>query len=215
MPKTFKGFVPSETVTFDLESPDGTRKTTFRCRPNVPGSRFLEFMSRAESTENFGAMASAVKDIIDVALDEQSAAEFWAFVDVPENGIGLDTLAEIAGFLSESFAGNRPTARQTSLIAWLTGDPWIEARPGSTPSTTGGLVRGRADTASGRNRPTGWRSVEISSGVVEKEVANARSRALRNLDANLETAGTDDETGLPAWVVQHGVAAADGSTPFG
>jgi hypothetical protein len=112
MPKTFKGFTPSEAVTFTLESPDGSRQATFRCRKNVPGSKFLEFMSHAESTESFGAMASATREIIETAIDEEDAAKFWEFCDNPDNGINLDTLAEIAGFLAESFAGNRPTERQ-------------------------------------------------------------------------------------------------------
>jgi len=110
--KSFKGFVPSESVTFELESPDGARKATFRCKPNVPGSKFLDYMARAESVEDFGAMAKAVRDIIGSALTEESAAEFWQFAAVPENGINLDTLAEIAGWLAETFAGNRPTVPQ-------------------------------------------------------------------------------------------------------
>jgi hypothetical protein len=112
MPKTFKGFVPSEAVTFTLESPDGSRAITLRCKPNVPGSKFLDFMQRASSTENFAAMAGAVHEIIDVALNEDDLAAFWAFVDEPANGINLEMLAEIAGFLSETFAGERPTLPQ-------------------------------------------------------------------------------------------------------
>ena len=112
MPKTFKGFTPSEAVTFTLESPDGSRQATFRCRKNVPGSKFLEFMARAESTENFGAMAAATREIIATGLDEDDQAAFWEFADNPDNGINLDTLAEVAGFLAETFAGERPTERQ-------------------------------------------------------------------------------------------------------
>jgi hypothetical protein len=112
MPKTFKGFTPSEAVTFTLESPDGSRQATFRCRKNVPGSKFLEFMSRADQTENFAAMAGATREIIETALDDESIVAFWEFADNPDNGINLDTLAEIAGFLAESFVGDRPTARQ-------------------------------------------------------------------------------------------------------
>jgi hypothetical protein len=112
MPKTFKGFTPSEAVTFTLESPDGTRQATFRCRKNVPGSKFLDFMARAEQTENFAAMAGATREIIETALDDESIVAFWEFADEPDNGINLDTLAEIAGFLAESFVGDRPTARQ-------------------------------------------------------------------------------------------------------
>lgn len=109
MPKTFKGFTPSEAVTFTLESPDGSRQATFRCKKNVPGSKFLDFMARADSQENFAAMAAATREIIDLALDDDSGANFWAFADTPDNGINLETLAEIAGYLSETFAGDRPT----------------------------------------------------------------------------------------------------------
>ena len=55
---------------------------------------------------------------------------------------------------------------------------------------------------------------EILSGVVEKEVARARDRAMSRLDASLQTAGEDEDTGLPAWVVNSGVGPADGSSPF-
>jgi hypothetical protein len=55
---------------------------------------------------------------------------------------------------------------------------------------------------------------EILSGVVDEKVATARDRALRHLDGVLATSGDDDDTGLPSWVVQSGIAAADGSTPF-
>jgi hypothetical protein len=112
MVKSFKGFVPSEAVTFELQSPDGHNTVTFRCKPNVPGSKFLEYMSRAESVQDFGAMAKAVRDIIDTALTPESAKEFWAFADDETNGISLDTLSEISGWLAETFAGNRPTVPQ-------------------------------------------------------------------------------------------------------
>ena len=54
---------------------------------------------------------------------------------------------------------------------------------------------------------------EILSGVVEKEVARARDRAMSRLDGSLQTAGDDEDTGLPSWVVASGVGPADGS-PF-
>ena len=112
MPKTFKGYTPNEAVTFTLESPDGTRTATFQCKANVPGSRFLDYMGRAESQEDWSATAKAVREIIDEALTEESSVEFWAFADVPENGVGLEMLAEISGWLAESFSGSRPTAPQ-------------------------------------------------------------------------------------------------------
>ena len=38
---------------------------------------------------------------------------------------------------------------------------------------------------------------------------------MSRLDAMLHTAETDEDTGLPAWVVNSGVGPADGSSPFG
>jgi hypothetical protein len=55
---------------------------------------------------------------------------------------------------------------------------------------------------------------DVLAGVVEKEVATARERALSRIDNSLSTAGDDDETGLPEWVLQSGIGAADGATPF-
>jgi hypothetical protein len=55
---------------------------------------------------------------------------------------------------------------------------------------------------------------EILATVRTKEEQSARDRAVSRLDSTLETAGPDDETGLPAWVVAMGVPSADGSSPF-
>jgi hypothetical protein len=109
MVKTFKGFTPNEPVTFELESPDGTRKIELQCR-QVPGTTFLDFMSRAQNVENFGAMATAIREILEAALIPEDHEKFWTFCDDPSNGITVDVLSEIAGFISESFTGgDRPS----------------------------------------------------------------------------------------------------------
>ena len=109
MAKTFKGYVPAEPVSFTLESPDGSNRLEVRCKP-IPGSLFLDFIGRAESAEDFGAMAKAVKDILTAAIAEDCIDAFWSFADDPANGVTLDTLSEISGYLAEQFAGDRPTA---------------------------------------------------------------------------------------------------------
>jgi len=114
MVKTFKGFTPPEAVAFELQSPDGSRTVTFRCKGNVAGSKFLELMGKADSVEDFPAMAKAVRQIIDQALTEESAKEFWAFCDDDANGVSIEMLSEISGWLAQEFAGNRPTAPQSA-----------------------------------------------------------------------------------------------------
>lgn len=55
---------------------------------------------------------------------------------------------------------------------------------------------------------------EMLGGIVDKETSRARDRAQSRLDSTLQTAGDDEDTGLPAWVVNSGVGPADGSSPF-
>ena len=43
-----------------------------------------------------------------------------------------------------------------------------------------------------------------------EEYRKARDRAQSRLDSTLTAAETDDESGLPAWVVQSGIQPADG-----
>jgi hypothetical protein len=106
--KSFKGYVSKTPIEFDLESPDGQHKITIHCRSTVPGSRFLDFMSKAGGTEDFAGMSKAVRDIFDATIIAEDVPMFWAFCDDPDNGIDLETLSEIAGWLSEQYAGERP-----------------------------------------------------------------------------------------------------------
>lgn len=109
MAKSFKGYVPAVPVEFDLESPDGTQKVTIHCKRSVPGSRFLDFMAQAQNTEDWAGMAKAVRDVLNAAITDEDQATFWAFCDNPDNGISMEGLSEIAGWLSEQFSGERPT----------------------------------------------------------------------------------------------------------
>lgn len=108
-----------------------------------------------------------------------------------------------------------PYGASVSLIGWLTGDAWIAAS-GEYAFHNGGAWLGDVPTP---------RLVEIAywlihretmDSIVTKDVGQARDRALNRLDSALETAGDDADTGLPNWVVQHGIGPADGSldSPF-
>lgn len=108
--KSFKGFVPDHGVEFDLENPSGSRRLTIHCNAAVPGSKFLEFMAAAGGgNEDFVAMAKTVREVFEVAIVPADVPLFWAFVDDPDNGIGLEQLSEIGGWLAQQFAGERPT----------------------------------------------------------------------------------------------------------
>lgn len=110
MPKSFKGYLPPKAIEFELASPDGTRTLTVHCKPTIPGSKFLDFMAQATDAGDFAGLSRAVKDVLNAAVVVDEQAAFWAFCDEPDNGIDISTLSEIAGYLSEQFAGERPTA---------------------------------------------------------------------------------------------------------
>ena len=109
MSKSFKGYVPIEAPSFTLESPDGQRTLEVLCKPMVPGSVFLDFLSKTSSgTENPSALAGAVWDLFRASVREDHWGEFRAFIDEPANGVSIDLLSEIGGYLSEVYS-RRPT----------------------------------------------------------------------------------------------------------
>ena len=109
--KTFKGYVPEQAITFELESADGKRSVEIRCKASVPGSKFLEFMGAVGpgGLEDFAALATTVKELLNTVIEDDDRNVFWDFVDDPDNGIGLAQLSEIGGWLAEQFAPERPT----------------------------------------------------------------------------------------------------------
>jgi hypothetical protein len=117
MVKSFKGYVPATPVEFDLESPDGARTVHIRCKPSVPGSRFLDFMANTSGSDDYAGMSRAVKDVLNAAIADEDQPAFWGFCDDPNNGISIEGLSEIAGWLSEQFAGERPTQPSAPSLA--------------------------------------------------------------------------------------------------
>jgi hypothetical protein len=107
MTKSFRGYVPIEPPSFDLESPDGANTLTVKCVGMLPGSRFLDFMSNI-GEDSPKEMAKAVYDLLTSAVRPEGWDSFKAFIDNPDNGISMDLLAEMAGYLGEMYS-KRPT----------------------------------------------------------------------------------------------------------
>jgi hypothetical protein len=108
MVKSFKGYVPIEKPSFELESPDGERTFTVHCVGMLPGSHFLDFMSIIDEN-NPRSLSKAVYDLLGTAVVPEDWPAFKAYIDDPINGVSMDMLAEIAGYLGEMY-GKRPTA---------------------------------------------------------------------------------------------------------
>lgn len=95
----------------------------------------------------------------------------------------------------------------------MTGESWIAAS-GEYSFYNGGAWLG--DVATPRLVEIAYFLLkrEVLSGVVEKDVATGRDRSMSRVDSMLLTAGDDDDSGLPSWVVNSGVGPADGTSPF-
>lgn len=102
--RSFKGYRSDTPVEFDLESPDGTKKLTVRCKASIPGFVLLDFMSKAD-VENPGTMAQTITTLIKSAVDPEQWPEVEAFIRDEANGIDLELLGEVAGYIAEAYGG--------------------------------------------------------------------------------------------------------------
>ena len=115
--RSFKGYSPSEETSIELESPDGARKIEVRTVPVVPGSVVLDFMSET-SEDDPGTLAAAVMKMLQVSILPEDWDRFRDFIDDSNNGITLEILSEIAGYLAEAFSGRPTEPRPPSTVSF-------------------------------------------------------------------------------------------------
>jgi len=96
--KSFTGYQKTDDIEFDVNG------TTFRCIPMLPGVTLLEFTSTLDEG-NPSAMASSVIKLLDTAIVAEQHEEWHAFASDPANGVTMDLLGEIAGYLVEEYVG--------------------------------------------------------------------------------------------------------------
>lgn len=112
--KKFKGYVSDDPILIELETPDGSDSRTFKCRRAVAGSTILDFLSDTSDSDPSG-MARAVFGLLKSAIEPSEWEGFREFVDNPDNGVSLEVLSEIAGWVSEQYAA-RPTEPQSPSL---------------------------------------------------------------------------------------------------
>lgn len=114
--KSFRVAAAVEPISFDLEGAQ-TGFRNFRCRDRLGAGtlmRFAETFSGMEDDEdsgkNNGAEAiPAVREFFDRSLLPEGRVPFWTMINNDDEGITIDILVDIAGWLSEVYAGSRPT----------------------------------------------------------------------------------------------------------
>lgn len=93
------GSVPnSEPILFKLHGQD------FTCYPALQGKVLLEMASMSNSNDPAGA-AKIMYEFFKKCMHEESYVKFLALLDDPNTIVTVETLGEIAGWLTEQYAG--------------------------------------------------------------------------------------------------------------
>lgn len=119
--KAFRQAIASEPTGFDLEGRQ-TGLRYFECRDSLAAGTLMRFaevfsaledaedgVDQAQSAKAGMAAIPAVRDFFNAVLKPEGRAPFWTMIDNDDDEIGLDTMVDIAGWLSEVYSGGRPT----------------------------------------------------------------------------------------------------------
>jgi hypothetical protein len=153
--KTFKVAVAAEPIAFDIEAPESKQMFNFPCRDRLAAGKLMKFAEmfstiedQADDAEMSASQAAsaipAVRDFFDSALQPQARPRFWALIEDDDEGVPLDTLVEIAGWLAEVYAGDRPTGETSSSTSGETspgdGSGVSYSRPDTPAPSTSALA---------------------------------------------------------------------------
>jgi len=143
--KSFGVAIAAEPISFDIDAPIRGPQN-FPCRDRLAAGslmRFAELFSSiqddatgsAQDAKQAAAAIPAIRDFFDSALQPQARDRFWDLINNDDEGIPLDTLVEIAGWLAEVFSGDRPTGATSSSTSEVT-----------SPAAGSGVSYSRPDT---------------------------------------------------------------------
>jgi hypothetical protein len=140
--KTFRVAVAAEPISFDLEGPFSGIQN-FRCRDRMAAGTLMKFAEafadmedNPDSPETAKQGANAIpiiRDFFNSSLMPEGRDRFWAMINSDDDGIPMETLVEIAGWLAEVYSGERPTGPTSSGTSGETstgdGSPVTYSRP--------------------------------------------------------------------------------------
>jgi hypothetical protein len=140
--------VAAEPIAFDIEAPESKTMHNFACRDRLSAGKLMKFaemfssVEEIEGTEDAAMSAKqasnaipAVRDFFNAALTPHARERFWALIEDDDEGVPLDTLVEIAGWLAEVYSGDRPTGETSSSTSGET-----------SPAVGSGVSYSRPDT---------------------------------------------------------------------
>jgi len=120
--KSFRVAIAAEPISFDLQGALSTQN--FHCRDRMSAGTLMKFAEtfanledgdeNPSSAKQGAAAIPALRDFFNSALMPEGRPRFWAMINSDDEGIPMDTLVEIAGWLAEVYAGDRPTGPTSS-----------------------------------------------------------------------------------------------------
>lgn len=108
--KSFKAYVPTEGGSFDVNG------TVFHLNPSIPGDVLLDFVAGVGADDNAKA-AGVIRDLLKAAIVESEYDRWVEFIRNPANGVSLNVLSEVAGFVAEQMSGNPTDSSPAPFMA--------------------------------------------------------------------------------------------------
>jgi hypothetical protein len=84
----------------------------FTVNQKIPGPTMLNFLAGADETRP-DKMAASLQQFLQIAIEYEDRERWEKFIENPDNGVTLDILAEIAGYLVETLSGGGEATRPT------------------------------------------------------------------------------------------------------
>lgn len=96
--KVFTSYAPTELNEIEVNG------TVFNVKASVPGDVLLDFLANSNADDT-SAMAGTLRNLLDEAIVPEQLDAWHAFIRDPANGVSLNLLAEIAGYVAEVLSG--------------------------------------------------------------------------------------------------------------
>lgn len=105
--KSFKTFVAESSLDFEIGG------EIFRLNSALPGAILLEFIA-GSSSEDPSSMATTIQNMLKASIVTEDWERWDSFTRNPDNGVTLNVLAEVAGYVSEVLSGNPQSPVQST-----------------------------------------------------------------------------------------------------
>lgn len=102
--KSFTTYHPEEDEFITLTDYEGNEQK-FKLAPSLPGRVILDFMFVSGSDDS-SRLSGAIAAVLDKAVDPEDRERWDEFIDDPRNGVTINVLSEVVGYITSVLSGN-------------------------------------------------------------------------------------------------------------